>query len=152
MRVHPVRASDRLIVIGVGITWRDRRRLRPGKAVLLPGWQLAVPMDDGGRARLIHKVKIKSLPGRERDARFFVRPNKAKYSRRLAIDVEGSGPGSQAKLSSARFGRGGSPRYWQEGDRAGHRNAGPQDLPSGQERGLFILSHCSFPISITFGN
>ena len=41
MRVHPERACDRRIIIRVGVTRRDRRRLRPGKAVLGPGRQLA---------------------------------------------------------------------------------------------------------------
>ncbi len=131
MRVHPERASDRRIIIGVGVTRWDRRRLRPGKAVLRPGRQLAVPMYDGGCAGLIHEIDVKALAGRERDARFSVRPDKAECSRRFAVDGEGPGARGQAKLSGAGFGRGNSPRYRQEGDRAGHGNAGRKDLPAG---------------------
>ncbi len=46
----------------------------------------------------IHEIDAKALAGRERDARFSVRPNKAKYSRRFAVDGERSDAGSQAKL------------------------------------------------------
>src|SRR5438309_11604179 len=98
MRVHPERASDRRIVIGMAITRRDRRRLRPGKAVLRPGRQLAVPVDNGGCAGSIHEIDVKALAGRERDARFCVRPEKAEYWRRVTVDVERSDAGSQAKL------------------------------------------------------
>src|ERR1700704_5248177 len=65
MRVHPIRASDRRIIIELGVTRRDRRRLWPGKAVLRPGRQLALPMDDGGCAGLILKIDVKALAGRE---------------------------------------------------------------------------------------
>jgi hypothetical protein len=58
----------------------------------------------------------------------------------------GSGSGSQAKLSGAEFGRGSRPRFGQEGNRTGHHgNAGRNDLPAGQERGLFIPSQWHFP-------
>src|SRR6266436_6619064 len=141
MRVHPERASDRRIIIGGGITRRDRRRLRPGKAVLRPGRQLAVPVDNGGWAGSIHEIDVKALARRERDARFSVRPDKAEYSRRFAVNGERSDAGSKAKLSGAGFGRGSSPRYWQEGDRDGHGNAGRKDLPAGEEGRLSPLSH-----------
>jgi hypothetical protein len=52
--------------------------LRPGKAVLPPRRQLAVPMHEGGSARLIHKIDVKALAGRECDARGSVRPGEAK--------------------------------------------------------------------------
>ena len=91
-----------------------------------------MPVDDGGCAGLIHEIDVKALAGRERDARFSVRPDKAEYLRRFAVDVEGSGAGSQAKLGDARFGRSSSARYRQEGDGAGHGNAGRKDhLPAG---------------------
>src|SRR2546428_13169849 len=135
MRVHPERASDRRIVIGVGITHRDRRRLRPGKAVLRPGRQLAVPVDNGGCAGSIHEIDVKALAGRERDARFSVRPDKAEYSRRFTVDVERSDAGSKAELSGAGFGRGGSPRYLQGRGGGGPLNARRQGLPAGVEGG-----------------
>src|SRR5207245_6349578 len=113
MRVHPERASDRRIIISVGITRRDRRRLRPGKAVLRPGRQLAVPVDNGGHAGSIHEIDVKALAGRERDAGFSVRPDKAEYSRRFAVDGERSDAGSKAKVGGAGFARGGTPRHWQ---------------------------------------
>src|ERR1700692_2492152 len=100
--------------------------------LLLPRRQLAVPVDDGGCTCLIHKIDVKALAGRECDARFCVRPDQAEYSCRFAVDVEGSGAGSQAKLGGVGFGRGSSPRHRQERDRAGHGNAGRKDhLPSG---------------------
>src|SRR2546428_10272542 len=133
MRVHPERASDRRIVIGVGITHRDRRRLRPGKAVLRPGRQLAVPVDNGGCAGSIPEIDVKALAGRERDARVSVRPDKAEYSRRFTVDVERSDAGSKAKVSGAGLGRGGSPRYWQGGGRGRDWNPGRQGLPAGLE-------------------
>src|SRR6266850_1198504 len=141
MRMHPVRAGDRRIVIRAGVTRRDRRRLRPGKAVLRPGRQLAMPVDDGGCGGLIHEIDVKALAGRERDARFSVRPDKAEYSRRFAVDGERSDPGSKAKLRGAGVGRGSNPRYWQEGDRDGHGDAGRKDLPAGYEGRLSSLSH-----------
>jgi len=109
-------------------------------------------VDDGGCAGLIHKIDVKVLAGRERDARFSVRPDEAEYSGRFAVDGQSSGAGSQAKLGGVGFGRGSRPRYPQEGDRTGHRNAGRKNLPAGSERVPFILSHCSLPNSITFGN
>jgi hypothetical protein len=108
-------------------------------------------MNDGGSAGPIREIDVKALAGRERNAGFSVRPDKAEYSRRFAVDDEGSGAGSQAKLSGAGFGRGGNPRDREEGDRAGHGNAGRKDLPAGQARGLFILPHCSLSMSIPFG-
>src|SRR5439155_26866651 len=117
MRVHPERASDRRIVIGVGITHWDRRRLRPGKAVLRPVRQLAVPVDNGGCAGPIHEIDVKALAGRERDARFSVRPDKAEYLRRFAVDGELSDTGSKPKLIGAGFGRGSRAYSWQEADR-----------------------------------
>src|SRR2546425_9103359 len=146
MRVHPERASDRRIVIGVGITHRDRRRLRPGEAVLRPGRQLAVPVDNGGCAGSIYEIDVKALAGRERDARFSVRPDKAEYSRRFAVDGERSDAGSKAKLSGAGL-RGSSPRYWPEGDRDGHGSAGRKDLPAGLGGRLFPLSLWLSPLS-----
>ena len=125
-----MRASDRRIIIGLGVTRRDRRRLRPGKAVLLPGRQLAVPMHDGGSGRLVHQIDAKAVAGRERDARFFVRPDEAEYSGRFAVDGEGSGAGSQAKRSAAGFCRGKSSLFCEQGDRAGNDNAA-KDLPAG---------------------
>jgi hypothetical protein len=68
-------------------------------------------MDDGGCAGLIHEIDVETLAGRERNARFSGRPDKAEYSRRFAVDSEGSGASSQAKLGGAGFGRGNSPRY-----------------------------------------
>jgi hypothetical protein len=89
-------------------------------------------VDNGGRAGSIYEIDVKALAGRERDARFSVRSDKAEYSRRFAVDGERSGSGSQAKLSGGDFCRGSSPRYRQEGDRAGHHgNAGRKDLPAG---------------------
>jgi hypothetical protein len=70
-----------------------------------------VPVYDGGRAGLIHEIDVKALAGRKRDARFSVRPDKAEYSRRFAVDGEGSGAGSQANLSGAGVRRGISLRY-----------------------------------------
>jgi hypothetical protein len=132
MRVHPERAWDRRIIIRVGVARRDRRRLRPGKAVLRPGRQLAMPVDDRGCAGPIHEINVKALARRERDARFSARPDKAEYTRRFAIDGESSGAGSQAQLSGAGFECGGSPRWRQEGDRTRHGNAGCKDhLPAG---------------------
>jgi hypothetical protein len=109
-----MRASDRRIIIRVGITRRDRRCLRPGKAVLLPGRQLAVPVDDGRCTGLIHKIEVKALAGRKRNARFSVRPDKAEYSRRFAVNGESSGAGSQAKRSGAGFGRGSCPCVYRQ--------------------------------------
>jgi hypothetical protein len=91
-----------------------------------------VPMDDGRSVGLIHEIDVKSLARRERDARVSVRPDEAEYSRRFAVDVEGSGAGGQAKRSSgAGFGCGSSPLCRQEGDRAGDGNAGRKNLPAG---------------------
>ena len=91
-----------------------------------------MPVDDGGCTGLIHKIDVKALAGRECDARFCVRLDQAEYSCRFAVDVEGSGAGSQAKLGGVGFGRGSSPRHRQERDRAGHGNAGRKDhLPAG---------------------
>src|SRR3989449_6495854 len=140
MRAHAERASDGRIIIGVGTPRRDRRRLRPGKAVLRPGRQLAVPVDNGGCAGSIYEIDVKALAGRERDARFSVRPDKAEYSRRFAVDGERSDAGSKTKLSGAGL-RGSSPRYWQEGDRDGHGRARRKDLAAGLGGELFSLLH-----------
>jgi hypothetical protein len=83
---------------------------------------------DGGCAGPIHEVDAKALAGRKRDAGFSVRPDKAEYAGRFAVDGEGSGAGSEAKPSGAK-GRGRSPRYRQKGYRAGHDCAGGKDLP-----------------------
>jgi len=88
-------------------------------------------VNDGGCAGPIHEIDVKALAGLERDARLSARPDEAEYSRRFAVDGEGSGAGSQAKLSGAGFGRGSRPRYRQEGDRPGHGNAGRKDPPAG---------------------
>jgi hypothetical protein len=50
----------------------------------LAGRQLAVPVHDGGCARLIHKIDMKALAGRERHARVSVRPDETEYSGRFA--------------------------------------------------------------------
>jgi hypothetical protein len=97
----------------------------------------------------IHEIDVKALAGRERNARFSVRPEKAEYAGRFAVDVESSGGGSQ---SGAGIWRGSSPRYRQKGDRAGYGYAGRNKLPAGQERRLFIISHCSLSISTPFWN
>src|SRR5882757_6900329 len=102
MGMHPVRASDRRIVIRAGVTRRDRWRLRPGKAVLLPRRQLAVPVHDGGRAGLIHEIDVKALARSERDARFSVRPDKPEYPRRFAVDVESPGAGAGIRACRAK--------------------------------------------------
>jgi hypothetical protein len=88
-------------------------------------------VNDGGCSGPIHEIDVKALAGRERNARVTIRPNKAEYPGRFAIDVESPGGGSQAKLSGAGIGRGSGPRYRQEGDRAGYGNAGCKDLPAG---------------------
>jgi hypothetical protein len=88
-------------------------------------------MHERGSARLVHKIDVKALAGRERDARVAVRPNEAKYARRFAIDGEGSGARRQANPGGAGFGRGSSSLFCQEGDRAGDGNAGRKDLPAG---------------------
>ncbi len=90
-----------------------------------------MPVHDGGRAGLIHEIDVKALARSERDARFSVRPDKPEYPRRFAVDVESSGAGGQAKVGGTLFGRGSSPRYRQEGDRAGDGNAGRKDLAAG---------------------
>jgi hypothetical protein len=88
-------------------------------------------MNDGRCGGLVHEIDVKALAGRERNARITVRPNKTEDAGRFAVDVESSGGGSQAKLSGAGIGRGSSPRYRQEGDRATYSNAGCKDLPAG---------------------
>jgi hypothetical protein len=52
-------------------------------------------------------------------------------SGRFAVDGEGSGAGSQAKLAGAGFGRRSSTFFRQEGHRADDGNAGRKDLPAG---------------------
>jgi hypothetical protein len=131
MGVHPVRAGDRRVIIGAGLTLRDRRRLRPGKAVLPPGWQLAVPVYKGGCTRLINKIDVKALAWRERNARVSVRPDEAEYSSRFAVDGKSSGARSQAKPGGVGFGRGSGRLFRQKGDRAGDGYAGREDLPAG---------------------
>jgi hypothetical protein len=88
-------------------------------------------VDHGGCAGLIDEIDVKALARRERDAGVSVRPDEAEYSRRFAVDGQGSGAGGQAKLAGAGFGRGSSAGCRQEGDRAGHRSAGRKDLPAG---------------------
>jgi hypothetical protein len=83
-----MRASDRRIIIRVGITRRDRRCLRPGKAVLLPGRQLAVPVDDGRCTGLIHKIEVKARSVsslRHGDQRAKTRLPVSKGNRRLRV-------------------------------------------------------------------
>jgi hypothetical protein len=87
-------------------------------------------MDDGRSVGLIHEIDMKALARRERDARVSVRPDEAEHSRRFAVDGKGSGAGSQAKLGGAGFGRGSSPLFHQEGDRASDGKAGGKDLPA----------------------
>jgi len=79
----------------------------------------------------INKINVKALARRERDARVSVRPDEAEYSSRFAVDGESSGARSQAKPGGAGVGRGSSPLFRQEGDRAGDGNAGREDLPAG---------------------
>jgi len=88
---------------------------------------------DGGSARPIHKIDVKALAGRERDARVSVR---ARRGRRLAAALpltgEGPGAGSQAKLGVAGFGRGSSPLFFvRKGIVPAMANAGRKDLPAG---------------------
>src|SRR3977135_4266072 len=99
MGVHPVRAGDRGVIIGAGGNRRDRRRLRPRKTVLPPRRQLAVPVYDGGCTRLIHKIDVKALARRKRDARVSIRPDEAECSGWFAVDRESSGAGSESKLN-----------------------------------------------------
>ena len=61
-------------------------------------------MHEGGSARLIHKIDVKALAGRECDAGVSVRPDEAEYFDRFAVNDESSGAGSQAKRSGAGFG------------------------------------------------
>ena len=115
MGVHPVSPRDRHIVIGLRGTRCDRRRLRPGKAVLPPRRQLAVPMHEGGSARLIYKIDVKAFAGRERDAGVSIRSSEPEYPSWFAIDGEGPGAGGQTKSGRPGFGRGCSPLFRQEG-------------------------------------
>jgi hypothetical protein len=133
MGVHPVRAGNRRIVIGLSVTRRDRRRLRPGKPVLLPGWQLAVPVNNGGRAGAIDEIDTKALAGRECDPGFSVRPHKAEYPRRFAVDDKGSDVRSQPK--SGVFGRGGNPRCRQERDAPCRGKTGRKHFSAAQAHG-----------------
>src|ERR1700745_2319406 len=50
MRMHPIRARNRSIVVGLNRAVIDRRALRPRKTVLRPGWKLPMPMHNGTRA------------------------------------------------------------------------------------------------------
>src|SRR5258708_33920958 len=45
MRVHPVRAGNRSIVISLNSAVCDRRGLRPRENVRCPRWELSIPMD-----------------------------------------------------------------------------------------------------------
>src|SRR5258705_3380244 len=76
MRMHPVRAGNRSIVIGLNRAIRDRRGLRPGEAILRPGRQLPMPMDDGGCASLIDELHAKPLAGGEAKAPTSIRTYK----------------------------------------------------------------------------
>src|SRR6185369_10113049 len=61
MRVHPVRAGDRSIVISLNSAVRDRRGLRPGEAVLRPRWKLPMPVDKGSCAGFVGKIHAESF-------------------------------------------------------------------------------------------
>jgi hypothetical protein len=83
----------------------------------------------------------KSSPGESVMPGFPFGPIRPNTRAGLPLTARGSGAGSQAKLRGAGFGHRSSPRVRQEGNRAGHGDAGRKDLPAGQERGLFIHSH-----------
>ncbi len=53
VRMHPVRAGNGRVVVSLRGAVPDGWGLRPGKAVLLPGWKLPVPVNNGGRAGFI---------------------------------------------------------------------------------------------------
>ena len=61
MRVHPVRAGNRSIVIRLNSAVRDRRGLRPGEAVLRPRWKLPMPVDKGSCAGFVGKIHAESF-------------------------------------------------------------------------------------------
>src|SRR5882672_9404242 len=50
MRMHPVRAGNRSVVISLNSAVRDRRGLRPSETVLRPRRELPMPVDKGARA------------------------------------------------------------------------------------------------------
>src|ERR1700758_1530365 len=56
MGMHPKRARNRSVVVGLNRTVRDRWALRPRKAVLRPGRKLPMPMHKGARAGLVREV------------------------------------------------------------------------------------------------
>src|SRR5258705_9171330 len=73
MRMHPVRAGNWRIVIGLNHAVRDRWGLRPREAVLRPGRKLPMPMDNGACASLIDEVHVEALAGEEANARTSIR-------------------------------------------------------------------------------
>src|SRR5882672_2879410 len=100
MRMHPVRAGNRSIVIGLNRAIRDRRGLRPGEAILRPGRQLPMPMDDGGCASLIDELHAKPLAGGEANARTSIRTYKPEDLGWPAIHLEHACSGDEPLRNS----------------------------------------------------
>src|SRR5258708_19873608 len=76
--MHTVGAGKRGVVVALHGAVRDRRRLRPGEPILLPGRQLTVPMNKGACARLVGKLDPEALAGAEAQAGPPLRSDKPK--------------------------------------------------------------------------
>jgi hypothetical protein len=68
MRMHPIGARNRHVVVTFHRTVRDWWCLRPGESILHPGRQLAVPMDKGVCTRFIREIDPEPLAGGEAKA------------------------------------------------------------------------------------
>ena len=68
MRMHPVRAGNRSIVISLNGAVCERWGLRPRETILRPGRKLPMPVDEGRCASLIDEVHAKPLAARAANA------------------------------------------------------------------------------------
>src|SRR4029077_13965086 len=96
MRVHPIGARDRSIVIGLNRAIRDWRRLRPRKAILSPWRELPMPMNERVRAGFIGKLHLKSLACGEANSGNSVWTRKPEDLGRSAIHLEHACSGDKA--------------------------------------------------------
>src|SRR5258705_4264173 len=95
MRVHPVGARYRSIVIGLNRAVRDRWSLRPWEAVLHPGRKLPMPMHKSARASFISEFDAEPFTGGQTNARTSVRAGKSEDLGWPTIHLEHSCSGDE---------------------------------------------------------
>ncbi len=116
MRMHPVRAGDRRIVVALHRAVRDRRGLRPRESILRPRRQLPMPVDERARAGFVGQCDAEPFVGGEADAGPSVRTDQSEDLGRPSVDLDHARSGDEA-LRIERCGADGAGDHGQDAGR-----------------------------------